>query len=355
MKIFHSPAHTRHAPDWYVADGAARPCPDNPGRVASLLQSLAQLPNAQILTAEHIDPLPALRAIHTPDYLHYLQTIHAVWAAEFAKDGATAVLPDTFPRPRPHSELRNQTSGPPPRPAKPSAQAGFYCFDMAAPITAGTNDAALASAQCAVAAAQCILEGQPSAYALCRPPGHHAGADYCGGFCYLNNAAAAAQHLLLGGHKKIAIFDIDYHHGNGTQDIFYSRDDVLFVSVHADPHTQYPYFWGYESETGTGRGAGFTRNFPLPRGASATNWFAAFRAALVHIHLYDPDALVVSLGVDTSAVDPVGDFQLTLEDFVSLGRQLKASVPLSTLFIQEGGYHLESIGPSVAAVLSTYG
>ena len=248
MRIFHTPHHRLHAPEWYIADGTRHACPDNPKRIERLLEAVRSLPGTQLLTPESIDPWPALRGVHTPDYLDYLQTIHAIWLAEFGHEGSTQVLPDTFVRRMPGTK----------RPDKPSAQAGYYCFDMAAPITAGTFEAVLAGATCAVAAAESLLEEsgpkhQRSAYALTRPPGHHAGPDYCGGFCYLNNAAAAAQHLLNRGMKKVAILDVDYHQGNGTQDIFYDRGDVLFVSIHADPNTQYPYFWGHADERGSGR------------------------------------------------------------------------------------------------------
>ena len=204
-----------------------------------------------------------------------------------------------------------------------------------------------------VAAADALLRGQPSAAALCRPPGHHAGPDYCGGFCYLNNAAAAAQHLLLHGHPRVALLDIDYHHGNGTQDIFYARDDVLFLSLHADPNTQYPYFWGYADETGDGPGTGFTVNAPLPRNCSESDWLAAFDALLPRIAAYAPTALVVSVGLDTAHGDAVGDFHLTPAAFSRIGKSL-AGLHLPAAFIQEGGYTLANLAPSLLALLAGF-
>lgn len=241
------------------------------------------------------------------------------------------------------------------RPAWPIAQAGYYCFDMAAPITAGTYEAAVESARCAVAAAQAVLEGDGggAAYALCRPPGHHAGPDYCGGFCYLNNAALAAQHLVMAGKTRVAILDLDYHHGNGTQDIFYPRNDVLFISLHADPNTQYPYFWGHADETGTGQGQGFNVNFPLPRGTTETVWLATFDQALTHVRNFHPDALIISFGVDTFEHDDVGDFGISQNGFAGIGRRLH-SLHLPTLLIQEGGYNLTAVGPCVTTVLSAF-
>ena len=313
-----------------------------------MVDALAQVPRAELVITDHVDPWPALRGVHTADYLAYLQTIHAIWVAEFGHEGSTQVLPDTFPRRTPGSK----------RPSKPSAQAGFYCFDMAAPIVAGTFEAVVAVAACAVAAANSLLDAtlpphQRAAYALCRPPGHHAGPDYCGGFCYLNNAAAAAQHLLLHGHKKVAILDVDYHQGNGTQDIFYERPDVLFVSIHADPNTQYPYFWGHADERGRGEGEGHTRNFPLARGASEDQWLSLFGRATAAVAQWEPTALIVSLGLDTSINDTVGDFQLTTRAFAEIGKSI-ARMRLPTAFIQEGGYNLEDVGPSLVAVLSAY-
>jgi acetoin utilization deacetylase AcuC-like enzyme len=345
MLIFYSPQHILHRPQWYVADGTVRPCPEVPQRAELLIQALAGEATNDVRAAMVVDPLPAIRAIHTSDYLNYLESIHKVWSAEFAATGGMDVLPDTFPRPV--SSVRNR------RPGKPAAQAGYYCFDMAAPITAGTWQAALESARCAVAAADALLKGGHAAYALCRPPGHHAGPNYCGGFCYINNAAAAAQYLRQQGHSKVALLDIDYHHGNGTQDIFYNRDDVLFLSLHADPNTQYPYFWGYPQECGEGPGEGFTCNFPLPRGTSESAWLEALEHALARIRTYAPTALVVSLGLDISQADPVGDFRLSRAAFAAIGRRL-SGLGLPTAIIQEGGYNLADIGPSCAELLRAF-
>ena len=334
MQVFTADTHLLHQPQWYIADGTVRPCPDHPARVDRIRNALQNAGNFDIAPPAEIDPWPALRAIHASDYLAYLQTIHTVWTAEFGSN--VDVLPDTFPRVNPHAPCVR-------RPTKPAALAGYYCFDMAAPITAGTYQAALDSARCALSAADAVAQGYRAAYALCRPPGHHAGPDYSGGFCYLNNAALAAQYLLLNGQHRIALLDLDYHHGNGTQDIFYARNDVLFLSLHADPNTQYPYFWGHADETGAGPGAGFNHNFPLPRGTSEAAWLAALTQALAQITAYHPDALVVSLGVDAAEHDTVGDFQLSLPGFRRAGEAL-AALHLPTALIQEGGYNLEEIG-----------
>lgn len=340
MKVFLSSAtHTLHAPRWYVADGTVRPCPDSPLRVDTILAAL-QRAGGFAFEPSAADPWPAIRGVHAADYVHYLQTIHPLWMAQFGE--GVDVIPDTFVR-----------RGGVKRPGWPIAQAGYYCFDMAAPITAGTFEAAVEAARCAAAAAEAVLRGESAAYALCRPPGHHAGADYCGGFCYLNNAAIAAQHLLLGGRERVAILDIDYHHGNGTQDIFYARRDVLFVSLHADPDTQYPYFWGHADEIGAGPGLGFTMNFPLARRTTEKAWLATLNQALGRIRDFRPEVLVVSLGVDTFEHDDVGDFGVSQDGFAEIGRRLKL-LDLPTVLIQEGGYNLEAVGPCVAELLSVF-
>jgi acetoin utilization deacetylase AcuC-like enzyme len=335
MKVFCCDSHRLHAPAWYVADGAARPCPEKPERVGAILAALA---GHEVVRVASSDAVPdAVTAVHGPAYLEYLRTIHGLWHPQFGTD----VLPDTFPR--------RVASG---QKLAPHARAGQFCFDLAAPITAGSWQAALDSARVAIAAAEEVRGGR-AAYALCRPPGHHAGADYCGGFCYLNNVAIAAEHLLMRGAKRVAILDVDYHHGNGTQDIFYARRDVSFVSLHADPNRQYPYFWGNAEETGSGEGEGFTVNFPMARRSSVAAWFAALSAAMGRIREYDAEALLVSLGADVHEHDTVGDFQLTYEDFGRLGRELRG-MKFPTVFVQEGGYNLEAIGRCVAATLAGF-
>jgi acetoin utilization deacetylase AcuC-like enzyme len=335
MKVFYSELHRLHAPAWYVADGAARPCPEVPGRVEAILGALGGHEVERVGTSADLPA--AVMAVHSAEYLEYLRTIHRVWHEEFGTD----VLPDTFPR---RKAARPKLA--------PHAQAGQFCFDLAAPITAGTWRAAVDSARVAIAAAE-AARGGGAAFGLCRPPGHHAGADYCGGFCYLNNVAIAAEHLLRQGVERVAILDLDYHHGNGTQDIFYARRDVFFVSIHADPDTQYPYFWGNAEETGEGEGEGFTVNVPLPRGSVSKVWFAALSKAIKRIADYRPEALLVSFGADIHERDTVGDFCVTFSQFEEIGRRLRA-MDLPTAFIQEGGYNLEAIGPCVAATLAGF-
>jgi acetoin utilization deacetylase AcuC-like enzyme len=207
--------------------------------------------------------------------------------------------------------------------------------------------------QSALSALDAVLAGARAAFALCRPPGHHAGADYMGGYCYLNNAAIAAEAAQAAGCKRVAILDIDYHHGNGTQDIFLARGDVFFASIHADPRTDYPFFWGHADERGVDEGEGATLNLPLPRGIAMRDYEAALDRALGATAGFGADLLVCSFGADTFAGDPISFFALETADYGPLARRI-ASLGLPTLVVMEGGYAVEALGANVAAFLSGF-
>jgi acetoin utilization deacetylase AcuC-like enzyme len=239
------------------------------------------------------------------------------------------------------------------RPNNITGKLGYYAMASETSISQGTWEAASAAADVALSAASRISGGARAAFALCRPPGHHAARDLYGGYCFLNNAAIAAQFLRDAGAARVAILDVDFHHGNGTQDIFYDRRDVLYVSLHGDPAEAFPYFSGYADETGAGAGAGFNMNLPLPRGTEFNAWQDALRAALQCIERFGADALVVSLGVDTFAEDPISFFRLQAPDFLSYGRMIGACAT-PTLFVLEGGYALGEIGVNVVNVLSGF-
>jgi acetoin utilization deacetylase AcuC-like enzyme len=226
-------------------------------------------------------------------------------------------------------------------------------MDNGSPLCAGTWAAAKAGADAAASAAQALLGGQGAALCATRPPGHHAGPDFMGGYCFINNAAVAAQALRAGGAARVAVLDVDYHHGNGTQAIFYDRADVLFVSIHGDPRTEYPFYLGHADETGAGAGAGFNLNLPLPAGSSAAAWFAALDAACERVARHRADALVVSLGLDTYAGDPISTFALQQDDFARLGQRLKR-LGLPTAFILEGGYAAAELGHNAVRVLQGF-
>ena len=233
------------------------------------------------------------------------------------------------------------------------AKLGRYSFDAATPISEGTWEASYWSAQTALTALAAILDGEArTSFALCRPPGHHSGRDYCGGYCYLNNAAIAAEQARRSG-RRVAILDIDYHHGNGTQDIFYDDPDVLFVSIHADPATDYPFFWGHADERGEGAGEGKTLNLPLPRGTDAERYGIAIDQALEAVSAHRPDLLVLSFGADTFEDDPISHFRLRQADYPLIAGRI-AGLGLPVLVVMEGGYAVEALGHNVGAFMSGF-
>ena len=280
--------------------------------------------------------------VHEPGYVDFLRSAYARWL-EDGHDGF--MLPSGFPA----RSLRQDRV-----PSGINGAMGHYAFDAGSPIVAGTWEAAFAAARCAITAAARVGEGAGAAYALCRPPGHHAGRSVYGGYCYLNNAALAAQELRDRGAGRVAVLDVDYHHGNGTQDIFWERDDVLFVSIHGTPETEYPVLPRLRRRTRGWRGprphaepaaAARHRMAAIPRQRSMSPSPPSSR--------YAPEALVVSLGVDTFAGDPISAFALTQADFATLGERL-AELALPTVLVQEGGYAVAELGDNVAAVLAAF-
>ena len=285
--------------------------------------------------------LAPLRAVHDGDYLAFLKNAPKLWRdAGRTGEAIPYVWPVVGRRPITLTRI--------------DALLGRYSFDATTPITAETWDAAYWSAQCAIAATQTVLTGEQTAFALCRPPGHHAGADYFGGYCHINSAAVAAQAARDAGVARVAILDIDDHHGNGTQDIFWTRGDVFYASIHADPATDYPFFWGHADEVGEGQGHGATLNLPLPRGTSLPAFRAAQGSALEAIARFDPGLLVVSFGADTWAGDPIANFALTTGDYAVLAADIAAR-SWRTAIIMEGGYATDALGQNVASFLGGFG
>ena len=323
--------------------GAMVPCFEKPERADLVVAEFARRGLGQIVTPRGVS-LASLERIHTPRYLHFLRN---AWNDWLALDPANAGK-DAFPSVWPVRSLRDDIE-----PDNFSARMGLYSMDSGTPLTSGTWIAAKTGADCAVNAAHALRLGEKGTFALTRPPGHHAGADFFGGYCFLNNAALAAQHLLDDGAGKVAILDIDYHHGNGTQSIFYGRDDVLFVSIHGDPRTEFPFYLGHADETGQGAGLGYNMNLPLARGATPAQWFAALETACIRIGSFAPDALVVSLGVDTWAGDPISGFTLQSADFLRVGERI-GYLGLPAAFVFEGGYAVDEIGVNVVNVLEGF-
>ncbi len=284
--------------------------------------------------------LEPITAVHTPGLIHLLQTAYE--RVQAVMDTATAA-PDCFAIRTLAGHVPHNIWG----------QLGHYCTDSTTPILAHTWEAAYWAAQLALSAASHVQQHGGTAYALCRPPGHHAYADMYGGYCFLNNAAIAAHWLTQSG-AAVAIIDVDYHHGNGTQAIFYDRSDVFFCSIHADPDEEYPYYCGFAHEKGAGAGYGHTLNLPLPLGTADTAYLATLEQALTQTVQFDPDFIIVSLGVDTAVGDPIGRFQLTEAAFGKMGEQFK-QLNKPILVLQEGGYRLDTLGQNVLAFLQGLG
>jgi acetoin utilization deacetylase AcuC-like enzyme len=340
---FYNEHHAQHRGKFEMFRGQQVPCFEKPERADMVLAEFERRGLGQIVTPHGV-ALSSLERIHTPRYLHFLRSAWSEWTT---LDPANAER-DAFPSVWPIRGMRADLE-----PDNFAARMGLYSMDSGTPLTAGTWMAAKAGADCAINAAHALRLGQRSAFALTRPPGHHAGADYFGGYCFLNNAALAAQHLLDDGLQRVAILDIDYHHGNGTQDIFYQRGDVLFVSIHADPRSEYPFYLGHADETGAGAGIGCNLNLPLPAGTGAAAWMLALESACIKLAGYGPAALVVSLGVDTFAGDPLSHFTLQSADFLRIGERI-AQLGLPTAFVFEGGYAVGEIGINAVNVLEGF-
>ncbi len=344
MKVYYSETHRQHdAPFEVLEGGVSVPVFECPERMDRILAALATTGWAEVTPPRDFG-LGPIRAVHAADYLDYLQTAYDDWQAESGQLGIETLNPVLYPATFPPRRGRG-------KPSSVVGRAGYYTMDLSAPIVAGTYPAAAASAQCALSAAEEVARGDRVAFALCRPPGHHAGRDYAGGYCYLNNAAIAARYLTRRG--KVAVVDVDYHAGNGTQDIFYEAGDVLTISIHADPARQYPYFMGYADETGEGPGAGLHRNFPLPPGTGDAAYLRALDEALALVRAFGPESLVVSAGMDIYAGDPLGDFAVTTEGVRAIGRGL-AALRLPTVVVMEGGYNNEALGENVVGLLSAF-
>ena len=333
MRSFFDRRQLAHAPTQELHNGAFVPYAEHPGRAEAILAAIGS-------TEPAVDHGEApLRAVHSEAYLAFLWSAWNDWrAADRPGDAAAYAWPVVRRRPLDLERI--------------DAKLGLYSFDASSPIAEGTWLGAYWSAQTALTALAAVLAGERSAFAFCRPPGHHSGADYLGGYCYLNNAAIAAEAAVAAG-RRVAILDIDYHHGNGTQDIFYDRGDVLFVSIHADPRTDYPYFWGHADEAGEGEGAGANLNLPLARGAVLADYLPALDGALERIAVHAPDLLVCSYGADTYAGDPISHFRLDTADYAALACRI-AALGVPTLVVMEGGYAVDALGANVAEFLSLF-
>ena len=339
MKVYYSDVHRQHEPLFEVFDGGLRvPYLENPDRMDRILNALRQTGWAEIVEPRDFG-LDPIYTVHDQDYVDFLASSWSEWLASEAED-KSVLLPATFALRR-HSQ----------KPTSLLGRAGYYMMDLSACIVEGTYAAALASANCALSAAEAVANGERSAFALCRPPGHHAGKDYAGGYCFINNAAVAANWLSTKG--KVALLDVDYHCGNGTQDIFYERADVLTISIHADPHFEYPYYAGYAPETGAGVGMGFHKNFPLEKGADDARYLFALEEALHIVRDFAPELLIISAGMDIYADDPLGKIRVTTPGIKEIGTRIFA-LGLPTVIVMEGGYNNDALGRNVVEFLSPF-
>jgi acetoin utilization deacetylase AcuC-like enzyme len=341
MKAVRSDDHRSHDPAYEVEFGSQVPVHERPQRVDAIAEVLGREPGID-LVAPTAHGLAPIEAVHDPDLVDFLA--HA-WRDWVEATGHEVAIAETFTT----TSVR-EGMGPNRVPSGPVGRFSHYVFDTSTPMVEGTYAAARAAVDIALTATDVVLAGEPVAYGLCRPPGHHAPRAAFGGFCYFNNAGVAAQHARGAGATKVTVLDVDYHHGNGTQQLFYDRPDVQYVSLHGDPDHAYPYFAGYADETGTGAGAGTTTNLPLAAGTTDEQYLERLAKALDAVARFGPDLLIVSLGVDTYELDPLGDLALTTEVFAPMG-QLVGSLELPTVVLQEGGYHLPSLGANVAGFL----
>jgi acetoin utilization deacetylase AcuC-like enzyme len=340
MLIFHNPAHHKHAGRLEMFRGRLVPCHESPTRLQFVLDELRRRPVGE-LRAPGAPDLELIRRVHSARYVAFLEGAWREWVALDPANVDVDVLPSVWPV----RGFRHDIA-----PSNFAARVGLFSFDAGSPLTAGTWEAASTGAACAIDAARAVASGARAGMALTRPPGHHAGADFLGGYCFLNNAALAAQALREAGMARVAVLDIDYHHGNGTQSIFNERADVFTVSIHGDPTTEYPFFLGYADERGQGAGLGFNLNLPLAKGTDFAAWSHALQQALDAIRRFRADAVVVALGVDTFEGDPISGFKLKSADYLQVGAAI-ARAALPTVFVMEGGYAVAEIGMNVVNVL----
>lgn len=340
MKTVFSPRHVGHSGNVELDTNEIVPAYEKPSRAEFVRARVEAVGLGAILEPELFSLETALK-VHDAGYLGFLESVYPEWLAS-GRSGTA--MPYVWPT----RALRADVI-----PTSIEGKIGYFAFDAGATFVAGTWDAVRSSHDSALTAAALVQSGEPAAFALCRPPGHHAGSNFAGGYCFINNGAVAAQWFLDQGASRVSILDVDYHHGNGTQEIFYRRADVQVINLHADPLFEYPHFLGHADERGEGEGEGFNHNFPMPRGAAYGEWAQALNRACDLISVYAPDVLIVSLGVDTFERDPISQFKLISDDYPKIGARI-AKLNLRTLFVMEGGYAVEEIGINAVGVLTGF-
>lgn len=335
MNVVFDEGQQRHDPAFFLVRGQIQKSTELPERAERLITGVNQC-GFNITAPNDFGPEPR-RAIHTERYLEFLATAHRHWQS--LDNASSEVIANIHPLQQPANY-----------PDSIIGRAGWHMADTACPLGEHTFEAACGAANSALTATQLVLDGERFAYALCRPPGHHAYADTAGGFCFLNNIAIAAA-FARRANKRVAILDVDVHHGNGTQGIFYKRSDVLTVSIHANPHNFYPFFWGHADETGLEEGEGYNLNLPLTIGTGDDGFIDALKTARKRIEQFNAEILLIALGLDASESDPLRGLSVTTHGFGRIGEAI-ADFGLPTVFVQEGGYLSDVLSDNLAAVLT---
>jgi acetoin utilization deacetylase AcuC-like enzyme len=340
MRTYFSEDHRLHFPQAELSGGEFVTPYERPSRIEYVLARLKDRGLRDIVAPGEADLAPARRLLDA-GFLRFLETAYDDWKA--AGQGGEVIAAGMPTRRQRHDRIPRNIDG----------KVEYYCHASETAITGGTWRAALSSLASAQAAQREVASGTRAAFALCRPPGHHATSDQYGGYCFLNNAAIAAEMFRQDGAGRVAVLDVDFHHGNGTQDIFYRRGDVLFASIHGDPLDSYPYFAGYADETGEGEGEGANFNVPFGPGTAFDPWAEALDGLISRIRDWGAEALVVSLGVDAYKDDPISFFKLDSPDFLDMGRRI-GRMGLPTVFCMEGGYAIEQVGVNTVNVLEGF-
>ncbi|OUS26418.1 acetylpolyamine amidohydrolase ['Osedax' symbiont bacterium Rs2_46_30_T18] len=337
MRIFLNSDYAMHDASGEMHHGKLVDCFENPSRLDNIISAFKANGVSEFSQTEDFG-MQAILAVHDADYVEFLQSIHRKWQAA---GNSGDVIPYIWPVPGLKRSAHQNLN----------AQVGRYAFSSDSPIMQGTWQATYSGVQTALSCLKAVQQqGHKAAFSLSRPPGHHAHKANYGGYCFLNNAAICAQAALDNGAAKVCVLDVDFHHGNGTQDIFYQRSDVFTVSIHGDPADNFPYFLGFADESGESAGEGFNLNIPLGDGTDMQQWTQALQIAASAIKEYSPDMLIVPLGVDTFALDPISTFKLTTQDYLTMG-SLIADLNLPCVFLMEGGYDVGPIGQNVYNVL----
>ena len=339
MKTIYSEKHIQQNSKSELAGGQLIKPYECPERMEYILHEINSRNLGEVYKPQETD-LKIVKKVHDPKYVEFLEQAWIDWKNEGYQGEA---IPTVWPsRSMNSKKIPNHIEG----------KLGYYCLANETSISQGSIDGAYEAVKVVLTATD-MLKYEKSLFALCRPPGHHASKDQYGGYCFFNNIAIAAERLIGKGANKIFILDIDFHHGNGTQAIFYNRSDVYFASIHGDPKLAFPHFLGYANEKGNGAGEGYNINYPMQPGIPYVEWTKALDDAIDKIKSYQPEALLISLGVDTYEQDPISFFKLKSDDFFDVGKKI-ASCNLPTLFVMEGGYAIKEIGINTVNVLKGF-